>query len=227
MTVALIVAAGKGTRMGGPEGKQFLSLCGRPLLSYTMQAFDESSVIDKMVVVVNSAEIKPCRQMIEDHNIGKVDQLVVGGKERQDSVYNGLQKIKMSKGKIVIHDGARPLATLSLIEKAVKACRPDLGVVVGVPVSDTVKVASDGEITRTLNREQLWAIQTPQVFPLEVLLRAHQQAKRDSFYGTDDAALVERLGFRVRIVEGSYENIKVTTPLDLRLAEAILAERKK
>lgn len=226
MTVALVVAAGRGTRMGSLEGKQFLSLSGRPLLSYTLQAFDKASVIDKVVVVINSAEIKHCRQMIKSYHISKVDQLVAGGKERQDSVYNGLQKIKISRGEIVVHDGARPLVTPSLIEKAVKACRPGLGVVVAVPVVDTIKAAGDGEVARTLNREQLWAIQTPQVFPSEMLLKAHQQAKRDGFYGTDDAVLVERLGFRVRIVKGSYENIKVTTPLDLTIAEAILAKRQ-
>lgn len=236
---ALIVAAGKGQRMraeasslarwGFSEvgmGKQYLSLCGEPLLAHTLRALQGCDSIHQIVVIVNEGDIEVCWRLVEEHDISKVSEITVGGEERQDSVGNGLRVLPRDTGVVVIHDGARPLILPRLIEEAISALSGWDGVVLGVPVRDTVKFVEGERIVQTLDRSKLWCIQTPQVFPRHLLEEAHERARGDGFYGTDDAVLLERLGYRVRVIMGSYENIKITVPEDLLVAEAILKRRQ-
>jgi len=227
MNLALIVAAGKGTRMGKEGGKQFLPLAGKPVLAHTLISFQQASSIDAIVVVVAEENFEKCLSVIDKHDVMKVDRVVIGGDERQDSVYNGLQAA-MEFGQInlmAIHDGARPLIKPELIDEAVAVLDDCDGAVVGIPAKDTIKLVHEGYIIETLNRASTWQIQTPQVFRFETLLYAHERAKSEGYYGTDDAVLVERNGGRIKVVLGSDENIKITTPSDLAIAEAILEAR--
>ena len=164
--------------------------------------------------------------MIERYHITKVKTLVVGGKERQDSVSHGLQKLEKDASIVLVHDGVRPFVTPGMIKETVDLARKGECVTVGVPIKDTIKeVDAKGIVRHTLERSKLWAIQTPQAFPLKVLMRAYEESHKHKIYGTDDATLVERAGGTVRVIMGSYENIKITTPEDLILAEEILKRR--
>jgi 2-C-methyl-D-erythritol 4-phosphate cytidylyltransferase len=224
---ALIPAAGMGKRMGQTVAKQFLPLGDRPMLAHTLMAFQRASVIDEIIPILSKEDMENClREVIERYHITKVKTLVVGGKERQDSVYNGLMKLEDEKGVAVIHDGVRPFVTQEMIAEAVERAKKGECVAVGVPLKDTVKeVGPGGWVKTTLDRSRLWAIQTPQAFPVKVLKRVYAEAFKHKFYGTDDATLVERAGTKVRVIMGSYENIKITTPEDLLLAEEILKRR--
>ncbi len=226
MNVAIIAAAGKSERMDGKR-KQFVPLGGIPVLIHTLEVFENSSLIDKIVLVVYSQD----KTFVEDellpkYSYQKVFRIVEGGEKRQDSVMNGLQFLPRETNTVIVHDGARPLVTPNLIEQAIGALSGWDGVVVAVPVKDTIKeVKKEEEIVSTLERSPLWAAQTPQVFLPEKLMKAHQKARMEGFYGTDDAMLMERAGNRLRVTMGSYENIKITTPEDLWIAEAILKSR--
>jgi 2-C-methyl-D-erythritol 4-phosphate cytidylyltransferase len=228
MTVtALIPAAGMGKRMGRAVAKQFLPLGDRPMLAHTLMAFQRAALIDEIIPVLSKEDMESClREVIEQYHITKVKTLVVGGKERQDSVYNGLMKLEDDKGVVLIHDGVRPFVSQEMIAEAADLAKKGECVAVGVPLKDTVKeVGPDGWVKNTLDRSRLWAIQTPQAFPVKLLKRVYSEAYRHRFYGTDDATLVERAGTKVRVIMGSYENIKITTPEDLLLAEEILKRR--
>jgi len=228
MTVtALIPAAGMGKRMGQTVAKQFLPLGDRPMLAHTLMVFQRTGVIDEIIPILSKEDMENClRDVIERYHITKVKTLVVGGKERQDSVYNGLMKLEDEKGVAVIHDGVRPFVTPEMIEESVEMAKKGECVAVGVPLKDTVKeVGKDGMVKNTLDRNSLWAIQTPQTFPVKLLKRVYAESYKHHFYGTDDATLVERTGTKVRVIMGSYENIKITTPEDLLLAEEILKRR--
>lgn len=228
MTVtALIPAAGMGKRMGRAVAKQFLPLGDRPMLAHTLMAFQRAALIDEIIPVLSKEDMESClREVIEQYHITKVKTLVVGGKERQDSVYNGLMKLEDDKGVVLIHDGVRPFVSQEMIAEAADLAKKGECVAVGVPLKDTVKeVGPDGWVKNTLDRSRLWAIQTPQAFPVKILKRVYSEAYRHRFYGTDDATLVERAGTKVRVIMGSYENIKITTPEDLLLAEEILKRR--
>lgn len=228
MNVALIVAAGIGKRMGLVGGKQFLPLAGKPLLAHTLSLFEQASLIDAIIIITTDDGFDRCLKIIDEYGILKADKVVIGGAERQDSVYNGLmaasdfEKVET----VVVHDGARPLIEPLLIDDAIMNLNGYDGVVVGIPAKDTVKLVRDGVVSQTLKREEVWQIQTPQVFRQDILLQAHEKAKAEAFYGTDDAALVERNGGKVKVILGSDENIKVTTPADLITAEAILKSRE-
>ncbi len=221
---ALIPAAGMGRRMGKAVAKQFLPLGDRPMLAHTMLAFQRASMIDDIIPILSQEDMENClRDVVESYHITKVKTLVVGGKERQDSVYNGLQKIDDDKGVVLVHDGVRPFVTQEMIAECVERAKRGECVAVGVPLKDTVKeVNADGLVKITLDRSRLWAIQTPQAFPVKTLRRVYMEAYRHGFYGTDDSTLVERAGTKVRVIMGSYDNIKITTPGDLILAEQIL-----
>ncbi len=227
INVAVIVAAGRGERMRLEGGKQYILLGGKPILAHTLQVFEDCTPIHQVIVVANPEDIKFCRhEIVEKYGLSKVLEVVAGGPKRQDSVYNGLQALPEGTTTVIIHDGARPLVTPQIIEKAISALKGWDGVVVGVPATDTIKEVEDERIARTRPRAKLWCAQTPQVFKLKSLLEAHKQAKSDNFYGTDDAILLERMGYRIRMIMGSYENIKITTPEDLIVAEAILKRRQ-
>jgi 2-C-methyl-D-erythritol 4-phosphate cytidylyltransferase len=224
---AIIVAAGLGKRMGESVPKQFLSLLGRPLLAHTLFPFESVQEIREVIVLLPAGWEERCRhEIIEKYGFKKVSKLVAGGKERQDSVYRGLKEASAKSKLIVIHDGARPLVTKAIIEASLDTASTCGSAVVAIPLADTLKrVESDHLIKKTLKRAGLWLAQTPQTFRREIVLKAYEAAIRDGYYGTDDAALVERAGFEVKVVPGAITNLKVTTPEDLRLAELYLKER--
>jgi 2-C-methyl-D-erythritol 4-phosphate cytidylyltransferase len=224
---ALIPAAGMGKRMGRPLAKQFLPLGDKPMLAHTLLAFQRSADVDEIIPILSKEDMELClKDIIERYHVSKVKTLVVGGKERQDSVYQGLQKLGEDGGVVIVHDGVRPFVTDDMIRETVDLARKGECVVVGVPLKDTVKDVDEcGFVRQTLERSRLWAVQTPQVFPAKALRRAYDEAYSHGFFGTDDAMLAERAGYKVRVIMGSYENIKITTPGDLVIAEEILRKR--
>ncbi len=225
--VALILAAGQGKRMGAEKNKPYLLLAGKPILLHTLGEFEECPSIDGIVLVVEKHEIDHVRtSIVGAFGCRKVISVVAGGPKRQDSVWEGMKALDNECELVVIHDGVRPFISQALLQKAVDTTRKTGATVVAVPVKDTIKVASpQKEVVKTLDRETLWAVQTPQTFNYDILKRAHEKARQDGFYGTDDASLVERIGVPVSILDGSYENIKITTPEDLVLGEAILQKK--
>jgi 2-C-methyl-D-erythritol 4-phosphate cytidylyltransferase len=224
---ALVPAAGMGKRMGKAVAKQFLPLGDKPMLAHTLLAFQRSPEIDEIIPILSEEDMETClRDVIEAFHLTKVKTLVVGGKERQDSVYNGIRKLEKDAAIILVHDGVRPFVTHEMIRECVESARKGECVAVGVPLKDTIKeVDSKGIVRHTLERSRLWAIQTPQAFPVKLLRKAYDESYKNKVYGTDDATLVERSGTAVRVLMGSYENIKITTPEDLILAEEILKRR--
>ncbi|MDI6731471.1 MAG: 2-C-methyl-D-erythritol 4-phosphate cytidylyltransferase [Candidatus Margulisbacteria bacterium] len=227
-TIAIIAAGGQGKRMGRP--KQFLKIAGKPMLWWSLFAFQGCEAIDGIIVVVNKDDMLKVKRF----KFSKLLAVVAGGKERQDSVYNGLQALPADTGIVAIHDGARPLVTIDVINQAVCAAKQGGAVVVGVPVRDTIKqmtndkcqMSNEGKniIGKTLDRSQLWAAQTPQVFKKEILLKAYKKGYNKSL-ATDDAVLVEKMGVPVKMVMGYYDNIKITTPEDLAVAKTLLKKR--
>ncbi|NPV26966.1 MAG: 2-C-methyl-D-erythritol 4-phosphate cytidylyltransferase [Firmicutes bacterium] len=224
---AIIAAAGQGKRMGVGRNKQYLSLIGQPILARTLAVFQSSPLIDDLVVVVARGEVDYCvREIVQKYRFFKVSRVIAGGKERQDSVFEGLRHLQDDCSLVVVHDGARPLLTPVILSRVIQQAELDGAAVAAVPVKDTIKVVDeDGLVVTTPGRKQLWAIQTPQVFRRDILQSAYEQAYRDGFWGTDDASLVERLGLPVRVVMSSYDNLKITTPDDLILAETIWQRR--
>jgi 2-C-methyl-D-erythritol 4-phosphate cytidylyltransferase len=220
---AIIVAAGESQRMGGVD-KVFAMLGGKPILSRVIDTFQKCPQIDRIVVVVNAKSIEKVRQLVKENQWSKVSDVCAGGKRRQDSVAAGLKRLKEG-GWVVIHDGARPLVTADLIERGLEAAKETGAAVAAVAVTDTIKMVGDGEIVRqTLPRRNLRAVQTPQVFRKDVINQAYRQASGDV---TDDASLVEQAGHKVKLYPGSYDNIKVTTPEDLTLAEILLKKYER
>jgi 2-C-methyl-D-erythritol 4-phosphate cytidylyltransferase len=210
--------------MGHTVNKVYLTIAGKPVLYYSLKAFDEIDWIKEIVVVVSKEEMEYCQEnVVKKYIFKKPIKLVEGGSERQYSVYNGITNTKEDCEIIAIHDGARPLVEKETVIKALKEAYLHKAVALGVPVKDTIKVV-DGKnfILNTPDRKYLWAIQTPQVFERNLIIKAHQRALEDGFLGTDDTVLVERLGYKVKVVEGDYRNIKITTPEDLIVAEAFL-----
>ena len=225
--LALILAAGRGKRMGTAKNKSYLLLAGKPIVYHTLFEFERSPLIDEIVLIVGNDEVEHARSSIVDaFQFTKVSTIVVGGLKRQDSVLAGLRAIKGDSEVVMVHDGVRPFISQALLQKTGQAMEASGAAIVAVPVKDTIKTVSpQREVLTTLDRSTLWAIQTPQAFRRDILEKAFEKAIDDGFYATDDAALVERLGEKVTIVEGSYENIKITTPEDLVLGEAILKSR--
>lgn len=222
--VALVPAAGRGSRMCSKESKPYLALAGKPILAHTLSELEKCSLIDETVLIVAESEIGYARvSIVEVFQFKKVSKIVAGGLKRQDSVWEGLKALKNDGDVVMVHDGVRPFVSQEILEKSIDETTHYGATVVAVPAKDTVKLVSKrGEVLETLDRSKVWAIQTPQTFKREILQRAYEEAFKDGFYGTDDASLVEELGVGVKIVPGSYENIKITTPEDLALGEAIL-----
>jgi 2-C-methyl-D-erythritol 4-phosphate cytidylyltransferase len=228
--VALIPAAGMGKRMGAEINKQYLLLSGKPILAHTIAVFEAASFVDEIYVITPDQEIPYCREeVVERFGFTKVRAVVAGGKERQHSVFNGLQAVvePLDDDVVLIHDGVRPFVTPEILRHAVDSAVAHDGALVAVPVKDTVKVVSAGVITETPPRENIWLAQTPQAFRYGIIRAAHEAAAAEGFLGTDDACLVERLGLSVRVVVGDYRNIKITTPEDLLLAEAFINSSDK
>lgn len=222
-TAAIILAAGSGKRMGAGQNKLFLTLRGKAVLQYTVEALQRSGQIDGLVLVTKSGEMEQVRQLIPQTAFDKILTYTTGGRERQDSVLCGLEALPDGYDRVLIHDGARPLVTEQLLTALLAAVRPDCGAVAAVPAKDTIKRAdADGMVQETLVRSQLWNVQTPQCFYTAPILRCYRQAQRDGYQGTDDASIAERYGLAVKLVLSYYENIKLTTPEDLDVAEVFL-----
>lgn len=223
---AIIPAAGSGIRMGASIPKTLLPINGTPMIVHTLRAFENCATVDGVVLVVHPDHAAEYRRVVEDAGITKVKEYITGGSRRSESVGNGLTYVDANCGIIVVHDGARPLIKPELIDKAVTMCVTDLAVVIGVPVKQTIKKINTNEqvVERTLDREALWEIQTPQVFHKEILVEAYEHAK--SLDVTDDASLVEQMGIKVKVMQGDYFNIKITTPEDIAIAEKLLAAEK-
>lgn len=225
MVAAIIPAAGVGVRMQSQIPKPYLLLAGKPILAYTLEVFEAVREIQEIAVVAHPDDLEYCREeVIAPHGFKKVLRLVPGGKERQDSVYHALKTLQQEDPEIIlVHDGVRPFITPEHIRRVIRAARRHGGAVMGLPAQDTLKrVNSQGEVVHTLDRKDIWQIQTPQGFQADLLWRAFVEAYSRNFYGTDEASLVEEMGQPVVVIPGDPCNIKITTPEDLQLAEALL-----
>ena len=213
----LIPAAGRGERFGRPINKVFTEVAGKPILAHTLSVFEACDAVGEIILVVGSHELEVAGELVGHFGFKKVRDIVSGGEQRQDSVRNGLEKVNFDI--VAIHDAARPMVTCEIIEASIEEARRSGACIAAVPVIDTIKSASaDKTVRDTIDRSNLYAVQTPQTFQTKVIRAAYERAYADGFYATDDAALVERLERKVTIVPGSYDNIKITTPSDLELA---------
>ena len=222
----LIAAAGSGRRMGSQRNKLLLTLLSKPLLSWTLAAAEASQQISWIGIMGQPGDFANFKAIIGDLGLVKPVELIQGGATRQESVYNGLQALPPNADRVLIHDGARCLATAELFDRSAQALLSCPGLIVAVPVKDTIKVVDESRIVRdTPDRRNLWAAQTPQGFEVKLLKQCHQQGREKGWEVTDDAALFEKCGLAVQIVEGEETNLKVTTPVDLSVAEFILRQR--
>jgi 2-C-methyl-D-erythritol 4-phosphate cytidylyltransferase len=209
--------------MGGVD-KVFAPLGGKPALARVIDTFQKCRLISQIVVVVSEKNLKRCRKLIADGGWSKPVEVCAGGRRRQDSVAVGLKRLDNCQW-VVIHDGARPLITKDLIERGLKEAQETGAAVAAIPVTDTIKVADDDRIVlKTLVRQNLWAVQTPQVFRVDIIAEAYRRVEAEA---TDDASLVEGLGYKVKLYMGAYDNIKITNPDDLLIAEASLKKHGK
>ena len=225
--VAIIVAAGSGKRMGQSTKKQFLSIGSKPILAYTLDVFDSIDRVNRIILVIPRGWETYCqKEIIEKYAYRKEIELIEGGARRQDSVACGLALVPFDYEIVVIHDGVRPFVTRRMVVQSIAEARKFGACIVAVPVTDTIKMATrKGIIERTVPRQYLWRVQTPQTFRLSLIKKAYAKAMKDRFYGTDDAQLVERIKKPVRVIPGDYRNIKITTRKDLVLAESILSKK--
>lgn len=224
---AIVLAAGQGTRMGGKTAKQYLLLDGRPVLYYALLAF-EKSMVDEIILVAGEKDLPFCRtEIVEKYGFSKVTRIVAGGKERYHSVYQGL-KAAGGADYVLIHDGARPFVSDDIISRTIEAVKKEKACVVAMPVKDTIKIANEDHYAiETPNRRKVWMIQTPQAFSYDLILHAYEKvlASGDAVI-TDDAMVLEKAeNIPVKLVQGSYTNIKITTPEDMKIAEIFLKDR--
>lgn len=220
---AIVVAAGKGTRMGAKVNKQFLNLKDKPILYYTLMAFQNCSLVDNIILVTAEKEIDYTKnEIVKKYDINKVSDVVFGGAERQYSVYNGLKAAKDCHI-VLIHDGARPFVDEKIISEGIKYAEKFGSSACGVKPKDTIKLIDDHSFSKeTLNRDKLFIVQTPQCFKYELILNCHEKVMQEGIKVTDDTSVVEHCGEKVYLYEGSYNNIKITTPEDLVIGEKIL-----
>ncbi|MFC5559544.1 2-C-methyl-D-erythritol 4-phosphate cytidylyltransferase [Ureibacillus thermophilus] len=221
----VLPAAGSGKRMGAGTNKLFLSLADKPILIHTLEVFEKDSKCTGIYLAVKPEEREYIQRLLNEYNITKVKGLPNGGKERQHSVHACL-KVMKDVDIVLVHDAARPFILQSVIDRLVETAYEKGAAIAGVRAKDTMKKVREGIIVETVEREDLWAIQTPQAFRFELLRQAEDLAEKVGFLGTDEAMLVERLGHEIHIVESSYENIKITTKEDLIFGEAILKNRQ-
>ncbi len=227
MTVTAVIAAGGVARRMGGVNKQLMLIAGKPVLAHTLNAFESHPVVDNVVIVTRGEATDEVRQLVAENGFEKVVAYAPAGRERQDSVWSGIQACPKETEIVCVHNGANPLVTPEEITACVEAAKKHGAAVVAVRVKDTIRVV-DGQMfsVKTLDRKELWAMQTPQCICFDLAKRAFEKAFADGFYGTDDVQLVERLGEKVKVVEGSYENFKITTPEDALSAEKILSARQ-
>lgn len=219
---AIVAAGGIGKRLGARGRKSFVPLAGRPMLYWTLAALARCRRVEGLVVVVHPLDLERTRRLIRSCRIGKVKAVVPGGATRAESVFQGLRALPREVRWVAVHDAARPLVTASVVEGTLAASRASGAATAAVAVVPTIKEARNRWVVRTLDRRSLWEIQTPQIFRRDLLERAHAKARTNGSGATDDAALVERLGVRVRVAPGSPRNIKVTTKEDLVIAKVFL-----
>ncbi len=220
---AVLLAAGESVRMGMGINKTLIEINGKPLLWYSLNVFEQCSLIDDVVLVTQRDVVDKVKcGIIDRYGFSKVKKIVTGGSERQYSVYNGLSALKDTYV-VVVHDGARPLVTPDMLSKVIEAANEYGCSTVGVPLKDTVKILDENNlVTRTPDRKSMWAIQTPQAFKFELIKWAHEKARSEGTVATDDCALVENMGGDVKIVMGDYRNIKATTPEDLIVLKSFI-----
>ncbi len=225
MVSAIIVAAGRGSRMGAKINKVFLKLLDKEVLAHTVLAFEKNESISQIVIVTGKNDIDRVSKIVSDNGIKKCTDIVPGGETRQESVYNGLLCAK--GGTVLIHDGARALISQTEIDNVIADCANYGAAAVGVPCKDTLKAVDDnGFIAGTVDRDKTYRIQTPQAFLTDMILSAHKKAAEEGLSLTDDCALLERYGVKIKVTGGSYENIKITTPEDMETAKNILKNRE-
>lgn len=222
---AIIPAAGRGKRIGASVAKQFLEIQGKPLLHHTLTVIASCKLIDYVVLVMPLEDVDEVgKDWLKKYPI--IRQVIVGGEQRQDSVYNGFKSLEESTDIVVVHDGVRPFTTPQMIIATIEEARQYGAAITAIPVSDTIKQVSDGFVKKTISRDGLWRVQTPQAFQYGLLQQAFKKAKEDSYYGTDEGALIEYLGKGVKIVPGSELNMKITRKEDLVLGESLLSRIK-
>lgn len=226
MNSVVIVSAGRGSRMKADINKQFLKLQNKEVIAHTIDKFYNNENIGEIIVVVREDEAEFFKiNIIEKYGYKNI-KIAFGGSERQDSVYNGLKMVDENCKIVLIHDGARPFVNNETIDSAIESAKENKCVIVGVPVKDTIKVIDENNnVCDTPDRSTLWSIQTPQVFDYSLIMKAHEKAREDNYYGTDDSMLMEYFGQKVKVVEGSYNNIKITTTEDLKIGEEILRDK--
>ncbi|MFQ7000984.1 MAG: 2-C-methyl-D-erythritol 4-phosphate cytidylyltransferase [Clostridium sp.] len=222
MVSAIILAGGKGKRMGKDISKQFILVKNKPIIYYTIKKFSDCKLIDEIILVLPKDEIEYCKKEVLEKYSLKVDKIIAGGKERQDSVYNGLKALKNSDI-VLIHDGARPFVSEKIILDGIENAKKYGAAAPGVMPKDTIKVKDDFSFSKeTLKRESLIAIQTPQVFKKDIIVKCHERVRENNVSVTDDTMVVEKYGYKVYLYDGDYINIKVTTPEDLILCEYLV-----
>jgi 2-C-methyl-D-erythritol 4-phosphate cytidylyltransferase len=222
----VIPAAGQGKRMNAGISKQWIELLGRPVLAHTLDVFEKDPACAGVILVGSKQELKQMQDFVQTFQYTKVRQIVPGGKERQQSVFEGIKTVPEDADLVLIHDAARPFITHDSIQQLVSKAADTGSAVLAVPVKDTVKRVAGDQVEETIDRSSLWAVQTPQAFRLSVVKEAHEKAALEEYLGTDDASLVERIGQTVTIVMGDYHNIKLTTSDDLLYGQAILLDRQ-
>jgi len=227
-TLAIVLAGGAGKRMGAPTSKQFLLLDNRPILVHTLQVFEECKPVDGIYLVVNHKDLQLIQEeVLEQYRFTKILKLVIGGRLRQDSVRNGLEAIDEPCDIVIIHDAARPFVSPAFIEKSIFLMEMYDAIIPALPVKDTIKVVSkEGFVVKTLERDALWSIQTPQTFKYALITKAYKEGMAKKLFGYDDATFIEHLGKKVKVIEGSPYNVKITTPEDLTIARGILSQMK-
>lgn len=209
--------------MGSDIPKQFLTVGDRPVLAYTLDKFEQCTLIDEIVIVTRSDSIVLCKSIADEYGFSKVTVITEGGATRQQSVKNGIEQVSSDCEYVLIHDGARPLIDTDDIVACIESVMEHKASAVGVPVKDTVKYSADGKfIEKTVDRSKLWLIQTPQAFEKSLIQKCHSMAEADGFEATDDCMLAEHYGVSVALVEGKYENIKITSPSDIYVMEGLL-----
>jgi 2-C-methyl-D-erythritol 4-phosphate cytidylyltransferase len=225
MIAAIIVAAGKGTRMQNPLRKQYLTLAGLPIITHTLLVFNDCDLFNQILLVIPQDDFDFCQKSILTseklipHNI----RLVCGGTRRQDSVFNGLKEVDPECNIVVVHDGVRPFVQTDQLAACIDGAREFGACILGVPAYDTLKqVDASGRIIKTLKRDDIWLAQTPQAFRYNLIKKAHEQAQLEGYAATDDASIIERLGKTVTIIGGSRNNIKITSREDLKISECLL-----
>lgn len=225
---AIIAGGGRGLRMATSINKQFLEIDNKPIIAHTLEKFQDCPLIDDIKIVVPEDWLDyVLKNIVEKYKISKVNKIIKGGTTRQESVFNALNALNEDISTVVIHDAVRPLIQPDLLEKVVLKGQETGAAILAVRAQETIKKVTTNIVDKTLNRNSIWLVQTPQVFEKELILQAYKKAKQEKIAATDDSALVERSGYSVHVVEGNYTNIKITNPSDLDLAKFLLSRMKK